>query len=284
MTAGNREEIERILEQAGDIESEIDSRILTEELNAEALEDAVRRRASGEPLAYILGHRHFYREDYRVVPGVLIPRSDSELLVECALQYLGHLDMPIGDVAKIKSSGITESVRFADLCTGTGCIGISLANELKRRGTSVSGILTDISDTALKVAKENVSRCCSCPESVEVIRHDILADPLGGSFCIIVSNPPYVTDSEMRELDREVSEYEPHLALEGGADGLRFYGTILAKAYAALIPGGAVMVEHGYLQGEAVRKLCEKAGFEGIMTLKDYGGNDRVTAGFKHAG
>ena len=89
MTGGKREEIERILAQAGDPESDIDSRILTEELDGEALETAVRRRASGEPLAYILGHRHFYREDYRVAPGVLIPRADSELLVESALQYLG---------------------------------------------------------------------------------------------------------------------------------------------------------------------------------------------------
>ena len=91
-------------------------------------------------------------------------------------------------------------------------------------------------------------------------------------------------DIEMKELDREVSEYEPHLALEGGADGLMFYESIFGKAYKTLAEGGAVMVEHGYLQGEAVRELCAKAGFEDIITLRDYGGNDRVTAGFKHAG
>lgn len=279
-----QEEIERILRQAGDTEPDTDSRILTEELEGEALETAVRRRASGEPLAYILEHRHFYREDYRVAPGVLIPRSDSELLVECALRYLGCLDMAIGDVSNIPvADRRPESVRFTDLCTGTGCIGISLANELLRHGTAVKGILTDISSVALDVASKNAGICCIDPESIEVRRHDILTEELDGIFDLIVSNPPYVTDSEMLELGREVADYEPSLALAGGPDGLKFYEKIFVKAYASLTAGGSVMVEHGYLQGEAVRKLCEEAGFEGIMTLRDYGGNDRVTAGFKYA-
>ena len=285
MTAGNRSEIEHILREAGDCEPELDSRILTEELQGEALDEAVRRRASGEPLAYILGHRHFYREDYKVRPGVLIPRADSELLVEAALQYLGALDLPAGDVLKISRSTKTSgTVRMADLCTGTGCIGISLANELGRHGIRVIGILTDISDTALLTASENALDCCSIPGTIEILRHNILEDELTGTYDIIVSNPPYITDSEMKELDGEVSEYEPALALEGGPDGLKFYESIFVKAYKALEDGGAVMTEHGYLQGEAVRDLCAKAGFEDIITLKDYGGNDRVTAGFKHAG
>ena len=285
MTAGNREEIERILREAGDTEPDIDSRILTEELEGEALDEAVSRRASGEPLAYVLGHRHFYREDYKVRPGVLIPRADSEILVEAALQYLGALDLPAGDVANIAPSTKTyTTVRFADLCTGTGCIGISLANELGRHGISVNGILTDLSDTALQTASENAVNCCNMPGVIEVQRHNILEDDLAGTYDIVVSNPPYITDSEMNELDREVSAYEPALALEGGTDGLKFYESIFGKAYKALDEGGAVMVEHGYLQGEAVRELCAKAGFADIITLKDYGGNDRVTAGFKHAG
>ena len=286
MTAGNnREEIERLLRESGDTEPETDSRILTEELEGEALAEAVKRRASGEPLAYILGHRHFYREDYKVRQGVLIPRADSELLVEAALQYLGALDLPAGDVHDITpSSKSYDAVRFADLCTGTGCIGISLANELGRHGMRVNGILTDISDTALLTASENALDCCSIPGTIEVQRHNILEDELTGTYDIIVSNPPYITDLEMKELDREVSEYEPHIALEGGADGLMFYESIFGKAYKTLAEGGAVMVEHGYLQGETVRELCAKAGFEDIITLRDYGGNDRVTAGFKHAG
>jgi len=284
MTAGNRAEIENILRNAGDTEPELDSRILTEELEGEALGEAVRRRASGEPLAYILGHRHFYREDYKVRPGVLIPRADSEILVEAALQYLGCLEMALGDVSRITPSKARGTVRFADLCTGTGCIGISLANEVIRRGREISGVLTDISDTALKTAEENVSSCSVRPESLKVIRHDILTEDLSGKYDLIVSNPPYITDAEMKQLDREVSGYEPHLALEAGEDGLKFYKVILDKAYTSLSDGGAVMAEHGYLQGEQVRSLCEEAGFKGIITLKDYGGNDRVTAGFKHAG
>lgn len=284
MTAGNRSEIERILREAGDSEPELDSRILTEELEEEALDEAVRRRASGEPLAYILGHRHFYREDYKVRPGVLIPRADSELLVESALQYLGQLEMALGDVAKIKSEVISGTIRFADLCTGTGCIGISVSNELIRKNLDVSGVLTDISDTAVITAEENVTSCSLKPEILKVIRHDILTEELDGEYDLIVSNPPYITDAEMLELDREVSDYEPHLALEAGQDGMDFYKVILKKSYAALSSGGAVMVEHGDLQGESVRRLFEEAGFKGIITLKDYGGNDRVTAGFKYAG
>lgn len=284
MTAGNRSEIEQILREAGDCEPELDSRILTEELEGEALDEAVRRRASGEPLAYILGHRHFYREDYKVRPGVLIPRADSEVLVEAGLQYLGCLEMALGDVSKITSSGVSGAVRFADLCTGTGCIGISLANEVIRRGRDVSGVLTDISDTALKTAEENVTDCSVKQGILQVIRHDILTEDLTGGYDLIVSNPPYVTDAEMKQLDREVSGYEPHLALEAGEDGLRFYKTIFPRAYSALTDRGAVMVEHGCLQGEQVRRLCEEAGFKRIITLKDYGGNDRVTAGFKDAG
>ena len=284
MTAGKREEIERILRGSGDCEPELDSRILTEELEGEALDEAVRRRASGEPLAYILGHRHFYREDYKVRPGVLIPRADSELLVESALKYLGHMEMPIGDAAKIKSGDISGTIRFADLCTGTGCIGISISNELVRHNLDVSGVLTDISDVAVDTAGENVSSCSLRPESLKVIKHDILTEVLNGEYDLIVSNPPYITDAEMLELDREVSDYEPHLALEAGKDGMDFYKVILRKSYAALSSGGAVMVEHGNLQGEGVRRLFEEAGFKGIITLKDYGGNDRVTAGFKNAG
>ena len=284
MTAGNRSEIEHILREAGDCEPELDSRILTEELAGEALDEAVRRRASGEPLAYILGHRHFYREDYKVRPGVLIPRADSEVLVEACLQYLGCLETALGDVSKISPSGVSGAIRFADLCTGTGCIGISLANEVIRRGRDISGVLTDISDTALKTAEENVTGSLVKPGILQVIRHDILTEDLTGGYDLIVSNPPYITDAEMEQLDREVSGYEPHLALEAGEDGLRFYKTIFPRAYSALTDRGAVMVEHGYLQGEQVRSLCEEAGFKRIITLKDYGGNDRVTAGFKNAG
>lgn len=281
MTSG---EILKFLTDSGDEEAQIDARILCEELEGEALSIAAGRRAKGEPLAYILGHRHFWRGDFKVVPGVLIPRADTELIVECALRYLGIHDLATGDVLDIPVCADQTDIRFADICTGSGCIGISIANEIRTSGRTVSGILTDISDIALSTARYNAEKLLGDPDSVEVIRNDILKDELPGRFSIIVSNPPYITDTEMTELDKGVRDFEPDLALRGGIDGLDFYEKIFKKSFSALIPGGAVFAEHGYLQGEAVRKLCMKAGFENVGTVRDYGGNERVTWGIKNAG
>ena len=281
MTSG---EILKLLTDSGDEEAQIDARILCEELEGEALSIAAGRRAKGEPLAYILGHRHFWRGDFKVVPGVLIPRPDTELIVECALRYLGIHELATGDVLDIPVCSDQTDIRFADICTGSGCIGISIANEIRTSGRTVSGILTDISDIALSTAKYNAEKLFGDPASVEVIRNDILKDELPGMFSFIVSNPPYITDTEMTELDKGVRDYEPDLALRGGVDGLDFYEKIFKKSFSALIPGGAVFAEHGYLQGEAVRKLLKEAGFEKVGTVRDYGGNERVTWGIKNAG
>lgn len=281
MTSGD---VLKLLTDAGDDEALTDSRILCEELEGEALALAAARRAKGEPLAYILGHRHFWREDYKVIPGVLIPRADTEILVECALRFLGCHDLAAGDVLDIPVSGMKNDVSFADICTGTGCVGISIANELVSYGFNVNGIITDISDAALSVAEDNIGDQLRSRSSLKAVRHDILNDELTGEFSFIVSNPPYITDSEMEELDDAVKDHEPDLALRGGTDGLDYYGTIFEKSFQALIPGGAVFVEHGYLQGEQVRRLCREAGFSTVGTVRDYGGNDRVTWGIKDAG
>lgn len=281
MTSGD---VLKLLTDAGDDEALTDSRILCEELEGEALALAAARRAKGEPLAYILGHRHFWREDYKVIPGVLIPRADTEILVECALRFLGCHDLATGDVLDIPVSGMKNDVSFADICTGTGCVGISIANELVSHGFNVNGIITDISDAALSVAEDNIGDQLRSRSSLKAVRHDILNDELTGEFSFIVSNPPYITDSEMEELDDAVKDHEPDLALRGGTDGLDYYGTIFKKSFQALIPGGAVFVEHGYLQGEQVRRLCREAGFSTVGTVRDYGGNDRVTWGIKDAG
>lgn len=281
MTSGD---VLKLLTDAGDDEALTDSRILCEELEGEALALAAARRAKGEPLAYILGHRHFWREDYKVIPGVLIPRADTEILVECALRFLGCHDLATGDVLDIPVSGMKNDVSFADICTGTGCVGISIANELVSHGFNVNGIITDISDAALSAAEDNIGDQLRSRSSLKAVRHDILNDELTGEFSFIVSNPPYITDSEMEELDDAVKEHEPDLALRGGTDGLDYYGTIFEKSFQALIPGGAVFVEHGYLQGEQVRRLCREAGFSTVGTVRDYGGNDRVTWGIKDAG
>jgi len=281
MTTGD---VLKLLTESGDEEAQIDTRILCEEFEGEALSLAAARRAKGEPLAYILGHRHFWREDYLVVPGVLIPRADTELLVECAIRFCGCHDLATGDVLDIPVSVDKKDICFADICTGTGCAGISIANELLSHGFTVDGILTDISETALETAGNNIESQLKKASVLKVIRNDILNDELSGKFDFVVSNPPYITDSEMEELDPGVREYEPELALRAGGDGLDFYGSIFEKSFASLVPGGAVFVEHGYLQGEAVRKLCIDAGFDMVGTVKDYGGNERITWGIKHAG
>lgn len=281
MTSG---EILKLLTDSGDDEAQIDTRILCEELEGEALSLAAERRAKGEPLAYILGHRHFWREDYKVVSGVLIPRADTELIVECALRFCGCHDLATGDVLEIPVKEKVRETSFADICTGTGCIGISIANELISRGIMVKGILTDISEDALSTAKSNILTQLKEPSALEVLHNDILKDGLPGMYGFIVTNPPYITDSEMNELDDVVRDYEPDLALRAGPDGLEFYETIFRKSYETLLPGGAVFAEHGCLQGESVRTICKNAGFGIVGTVRDYGNNERVTWGIKNAG
>lgn len=282
MTSGNEELLE-LLKRSGDDEAELDLKILSEELKGEDLLKAVTRRASGEPLAYILGYRHFYKECYKVCPGVLIPRADTEILVESALKFLGLNVMATGDVLNVPEySKKIADIRFADLCTGTGCIGISIANEIVRAGGNTKGYLIDISDTAIGVSTSNVESQALKPEDIKVIKHDVL------SFCpeldkldFIVSNPPYITNSEMEELESVVKDHEPDLALRAGDDGLDFYGPLVEYAKNLLKDGGALMVEHGCAQGEAIRRIFGQGGLKNIMTIRDYGGNDRVTLGIK---
>ena len=282
MTSG-KDELLNLLKESGDDEAVLDLRILKEEFEDKALEEAVKRRAAGEPLAYILGYRHFYKECYKVVPGVLIPRADTEIVVESALKFLGINNMVTGDLLNIPSydKGIKD-IRFADFCTGTGCIGISLANEIFRHGGSFSGVLIDISDTALKTASTNIDSQAVDSENIIVLKHDILSDvPELGLLDLIVANPPYITNKEMESLDIGVKDYEPDLALRAGNDGLDFYAPLVNCAGKLLKDGGALIVEHGYAQGERVRDIFAQGGLKNCMTIKDYGSNPRVTIGFK---
>lgn len=282
MTSGNEELLE-LLKRSGDDEAELDLKILSEELKGEDLFKAVTRRASGEPLAYILGYRHFYKECYKVCPGVLIPRADTEILVESALKFLGLNVMATGDVLNVPEyRKEIADIRFADLCTGTGCIGISIANEIVRAGGNTKGYLIDISDTAIGVSISNVESQALKPEDIKVIKHDVLSScPELEKLDFIVSNPPYITNSEMEELECVVKDHEPDLALRAGDDGLDFYGPLVEYAKNLLKDGGALMVEHGCAQGEAVRRIFGQGGLKNIMTIRDYGGNDRVTLGIK---
>ena len=278
-----KDEFLKLLEDSGDDEATLDLRILREEFEGKALEEAVKRRADGEPLAYILGYRHFYKECYKVVPDVLIPRADTEIAVESALRFLGIDDMAAGDLLKIPSfkKDISE-VKFADLCAGTGCIGISIANEIVRKGGSAKGFLIDISDTALATASANVLSQALKPDDIKVMRHDVLNDaPDLPGLDFIVSNPPYITNEEMNSLDKTVKDYEPDLALRAGDTGLDFYGPIVDASKKLLKDGGALIVEHGNEQGGPVREIFERGGLKNCTTIRDYGSNPRVTIGFK---
>ena len=281
MTTGN-EHLLDLLEQSGDDEASLDLKILKEEFSNEALEEAVKRRALGEPLAYILGYRHFYKECYKVAPGVLIPRADTETVVETALKFLGIIKMAMGDVLNVPEYGKQLSdIKFADLCTGTGCIGISIANEIVRKNGNPAVILADISDVAVETAKTNIAAQALKPECLSVIKSDIREDISElGKLDLIVSNPPYITNAEMEELDNVVKDHEPDLALRAGDTGLDFYGPLIKLAKEHLNEGGALMVEHGCGQGDAVKAIFEQGGLKNCMTIRDYGSNPRVTLGF----
>lgn len=218
----------------------------------------VKRRVSGEPLQYILGTQEFMSLEFNVNKHVLIPRADTETLVEYVLE-------------KYKNKGFT----LLDIGTGTGCIPLSIAYYC-RRGY-VRGI--DISTDALNTAMLNCSKL-RLSERAAFSECDILSEIPGGRFDIITSNPPYIESDVIGTLQREVKDYEPHLALDGGKDGLKFYRRICDVAPTLLNSGGLLIFEIGYNQGESVRNLM-KNNFDNIEIIKDLCGNDRVAAGYK---
>lgn len=218
------------------------------------------RRCAGEPLAYILGEWEFYGITLKVTPDVLIPRSDTEALVDCALR---------------RCDG---GFRFLDLGCGSGCVGIAIA--LMR--SNARGVLADISDGALAVAKENaydqkLSSRLSC------IKADMTLPPPEnlGSFDIIVSNPPYITTKEMEELDSSVRDFEPRTALCGGDDGLDFYRAICENWTPVLKDGGVLAFECGIGQSGRLEKLLSEYGMKSIQTTRDTSGANRVVSCIK---
>ena len=219
------------------------------------------RRLSGEPAAYLVGRWGFYGLDFAVTPDVLIPRMDTEVLVDCALARL---------------RGKTELARVLDLCTGSGCIGCAIASALPES----RAVLADVSAPALAVARENIA-VLGLAGRVSAELLDVRCDPPRalGSFDMIVSNPPYIRDDEMPELDASVRDYEPALALAAGADGLDFYRKIIQGAKEHLCGGGQLFFEIGYDQGEAVQRLMEQAGYREVECVQDFAGLDRVVFG-----
>jgi len=248
-----------------------------------AFDEAVRKRAEGMPVAYITGRQAFYKEEYIVTTDVLIPRADSELAVEAALRFAGALDFAAGDVAEIPvREGLSQTLRILDLCTGTGCIGISAANSLAKKYPQVEVVLSDVSQKALTVCGGNIKEAAFNPNAFKTVKLDVLTregEEDLGMFDIITANPPYVDKKDMDSIDPQVGGFEPHLALYGGQDGLEFYGPLCELSLRHLNPRGALIAEHGYNQGAEVANAFKQRGFNNVKTLKDFGGNDRICFG-----
>ncbi len=215
----------------------------------------VARRAAAEPLAYILGSRAFMKYDFKVTPDVLVPRPETELLVECAAKLAGFIEKP----------------QILDIGTGSGAIIVSLLDMLpEAHGTAV-----DVSTGALAVAKENAKRI-GVDNRLVFVRSDLYAAlPQGAKFDVIISNPPYIPSADIAGLAADVRR-EPRLALDGGADGLNFYRRIIAGAPKYLNEDGFLAFEIGIHQGEAVASLCRQAGFGVVAVRRDYAGIERM--------
>lgn len=227
--------------------------------------DLIARRHAGEPVAYLLGRREFFGRDFVTAPGVLIPRSETELLVDIALKKLG-----VGDAAA-ETETARNAPQILDLGTGTGCIAITLALECP----SAQVTALDASPDALAIAAENARRLNA---SVHFLRSDWYAAVQGEIFDVIISNPPYiaVADAHLTQGDLR---FEPSAALASGADGLDAIRHIIATAPAYLSAHGQLWLEHGYDQADAVRELLMAAGFVAIEQHRDLAGIVRVSGG-----
>lgn len=240
----------------------------------EKYQDVVKRRMHGEPFAYITGHQEFMKLDFEVNNAVLIPREDTEILVEEVIQIGEKMKKEWERTGRFLIEGnLNRNLQILDLCTGSGCIAVSLAKYLKK--AEVTAI--DISEKALEVAKKNAK---THGVKVKFLLSNLWEGLEASStkYDIIVSNPPYISTKVIDSLQKEVKK-EPRLALDGGVTGLDFYDSILEKAPSYLTEQGVVALEIGYDQGEAVKEIMRKNGFHEIEVRKDFGGNDRVVIG-----
>lgn len=225
----------------------------------------MKKRASGYPIQYILGQREFMGLDFYLEEGVLVPRPDTEILVEYIIGF-------------IKKKYKDETINILDLGIGSGAISLSLGYYCKN--SYVFGV--DISPFAIKVANINNERFnLSNVSFYKGDLFDALKDHnLERAFHIIVSNPPYISSDEIENLDVTVKDFEPRLALDGGLDGLDFYRRITSGSKEYLRDGGLLIYEIGYDQGEKVKKIISLEGFKDVSILKDLQGHDRVVLGF----
>ena len=245
-----REEARAIFREVGGIsQGELIS--LTASLRDDVIETAVRRRAAREPLAYVTGRAYFYREEYKVTPDCLIPRSDTEVLVDLA-------------VKKLARGGI-----FLDLCTGSWCIALSVLNNTE----NTEAVCADISEGAVRVAREN-AEALGLSHRARILVADVLKKKIDGQFDAILSNPPYVTEKEYLGLEPELYK-EPKAAFVGGEDGGDFYRVLTPLYRDSLTDEGFIAYEIGYGQAKLIRYIANQCSMS-CEILRDLGGRDRV--------
>jgi release factor glutamine methyltransferase len=230
------------------------------------------RRAAGEPAQYLTGKQEFWGLEFEVTPAVLIPRPETEHVIEVALERLG----PRGIKINMRTGETSPPLRIADVGTGSGCLAVALAHELPHAEV----FATDVSSAALDVARRNAAR-----HGVSNRIHFLEGDLLGpttispGSFDLIVSNPPYVARAEAGTLAREVREHEPHAALFGGPSGVEMYDQLIQQAGELLRPGGVLVLELGYNSAQHVRAiLVAQRNWVNVSVTNDLAGIPRVLA------
>lgn len=219
--------------------------------------EAIEKRKKGTPIAYITGMKEFMGMDFRVSESVLIPRADTEVLVEKAIEILK----------------CRNEAKVLDLCCGSGAIGLSIAKFIE----DAHVVLADISKEAIGVSRENAV-LLGLDGRVDFVVSDLF-EGISGSFDLIASNPPYISGKDMETLPKDVADYEPHGALYGGEDGLDFYRKITEIAISRLNKDGVLIFEIGYDQGDEVMDIMKRNGFKGIELLRDLSGRPRVVFG-----
>lgn len=239
-------------------------------------ERLVERRADKEPLQHIIGTACFFGYDYKVSPDVLVPRQETEILVERVLELASDY----------------LSLDILDLCTGSGCIAVTLFLELTKAYENKESCdydygkcditATDISDAALDIARENANRLIGDSSKIHFVKSDMF-DSLdtNNRYDIIVSNPPYIPTSDINELEPEVKDFDPRIALDGGSDGLSCYRRIVGESVNYLRDSGYLFMEMGYNQGEEIAAIMRDSGYGDIRIYKDLAGKNRIIGGKK---
>jgi release factor glutamine methyltransferase len=230
--------------------------------------DLVKRGAEHEPIAYLTGKAHFFNLEFDVTRDVLIPRPETETLVEHVLQLARNVP------------GF-ESPRILDLCTGSGCIAAAIAHHLK----TASVLATDLSEKALAIAKTNIEKL-NLSDRISFTQGDLFdalkRDVDRAPFHLILANPPYIPTSQLATLDKNVKDFEPHSALDGGLDGLAIHRRILNEAPTHLLPNGRIYLEIAFDQGPAIQQLASThPSFTEVKILKDPANHDRLLTALK---